>query len=308
MAKYDQKAKFAEVKEKLESFCSRNTEYKVDYNEMEDRFSVLKDGMNDTIFVSVGKDKVTSTDNEFLMKVVDFVAEAGKYLPAVLNDAEKNEISILFADNPIIEQFRGLRPETLMHSMAPSATPQEFIEYLMRARLMGLNPLLPGEFYFIKNKNGDVYHHVGVNAFKRKAAENPDLAKYEYGVIVAPKGKLDSKIEYREGELFMRTREDLLGGWCKVYLKSRAADDPIFEQVAFEEYDTGMSNWVKKPGTMICKVAQAHGLRHADPNLRGMLIAEELGIDPSREVKSFYPGSELSQEQVKLEAVPVEVT
>jgi hypothetical protein len=67
----------------------------------------------------------------------------------------------------------------------------------------------------------------------------------------------------------------LLGGWAKVYFKTRK--HPAEVRVQLSTYDTNRSRWAKdKPG-MIVKVASSQALRLAFPNsLGGLHIADEM--------------------------------
>ena len=76
--------------------------------------------------------------------------------------------------------------------------------------------------------------------------------------------------------------EKLVGGWCRVCIEGY--DAPMYDEVSFAEYNTGKSNWVKIPATMIRKVAICHALREAFPeDLGGLYGSEEMDQARDRE-------------------------
>jgi hypothetical protein len=91
------------------------------------------------------------------------------------------------------------------------------------------------------------------------------------------------EIEYRQGTIMLKD-EELLGGWCKVFMKNLL--HPVFVSVQFEEAAKYKSEgelqatWKTMPKTMVEKVAVVRALRQAmTEEFGGTYSAEELGFD-----------------------------
>lgn len=137
-----------------------------------------------------------------------------------------------------------------------------------------LNPFLR-EAYLVKYGNAPATNIVGKDAFMKRAEANEDYNGNEAGVIVL---NTKGEIEERPGSFYLKNKEELVGGWAKVYFKS--GKTPTYETVSLDEYTTGKSSWVSKPATMIRKVALVHALREAFPNnLSQLYTAEEVGVE-----------------------------
>ena len=96
------------------------------------------------------------------------------------------------------------------------------------------------------------------------------------------------EIKYRDGAFYIKSKEELVGGWAEVYRKDYS--HPIRVEVAFEEYARTtkdgklMNNWATMPATMIRKVALVQALREAFPGeMSGMYVPEEMGIEIDEE-------------------------
>ena len=94
------------------------------------------------------------------------------------------------------------------------------------------------------------------------------------------------KLEKRDGAIYIKEKEDLVGAWCTVYRKDWT--HPITKEVNFDEYiqkkqdGTPNTNWENRPVTMITKVAIVQALREAFiEELSGMYEAEEMGVNES---------------------------
>lgn len=278
-------SKFDEVLKTLEAYCASNPQYKVTPDESKKVLTV--EGGPKPVTVTVKSEKqVEWSDPEFGRKVFDFQVDEtsdGGFLAIPIDEDSKKDISTLIGE-VANGRFSGLKVETVRDYLCPKATTQEFLNFLMEASVLGVNPFTK-EIYFIKDKNGKVRHVVGLNAFTRRAAQNPTISHYVAGIIVGKKD--DEALVRKEGE-FLAPGEVLHGGWCKVYFKDGRPE--ITAEVSLAEYDPGNQTtgpWGTKKATMICKVAKVHGLRQADPiELNGMYIPEEMGIraDPAKEI------------------------
>lgn len=147
------------------------------------------------------------------------------------------------------EQMRLIRD-----TIARNASPDELQLFLYRAKVLGLDPLKPGQIHFVKYGSGPGSVVVGIEGFRAFAHRTNQMSGIERGVERDEKGKL-------------------IYGWCRVHRKDW--QHPAYEKVSFVEYDTGRNNWVKMPETMIKKVAEAAALRMAFPTELGGVYSEE---------------------------------
>lgn len=158
-------------------------------------------------------------------------------------------------------------------------TDQEAMMFLSLCRFQKLNPFVR-DAYCIKYGNSDPATLViGKDVYTKRAEQNPKFNGMEHGVIVMTE---EGEVKERPGSFYVKGKEELVGGWAKVYIKGR--DVPQYDTVTFSEYagykkdGTLNSNWSKRPGTMIEKVAIMHALRNAFPNdFQGLYIQEEMG-------------------------------
>lgn len=140
--------------------------------------------------------------------------------------------------------------------IAKGATSDELKLFLYRCKNMGLDPLKPGQIYFIKYGTGPGTIVVGIEGFRTKAAKTGKLTGIKRGPLRDDKG-------------------NCVGAWAEVYRSDWT--HPAREEVPMDEYNTGKGNWQKMPETMIKKVAEAAALRMAFPDeLGGVYTSEEL--------------------------------
>lgn len=144
--------------------------------------------------------------------------------------------------------------EFIKKNVAPQATPQEFGLFVARCKMLGLNPLLPGEIHFVKYGNRPGTIIVGIEGFRKRAQRTGQLAGIKREVIRDDKGKCT-------------------GARVTIYRKDWT--QPAIEEVSLAEYSTGANNWAKMPETMIKKVAEVSCLRMAFSDELGGLYAPE---------------------------------
>ena len=163
--------------------------------------------------------------------------------------------------------------------ICPTANDQEIMIFLKLCQARNLNPFLRDAYLIKYDQTKPAQMVVGKDSFTKKAEDHPRFDGYKAGIIVRANDALD----YREGT-FLVKGEDLLGGWAEVYRVDRKAT-PYKMAVSLNEYNTGKSNWVSKPATMIRKVALVQALREAFPSeFSGMYDQAEMGLDPENEV------------------------
>lgn len=175
--------------------------------------------------------------------------------------------------------------------IADNVTANEIKAFLRLCQAQRLNPFTR-DAYIVKYGNGPATIMTGKEAFTKRAYRNPKFKGMEAGITVLAGGA----IQRRDGSLLL-PNEQLVGGWCKVYVDGYAA--PMFDEVSMAEYSTGKSNWTRIPATMIRKVAITHALREAFPEDLGGLYGEE---EMSRAVEQDAKAPQQVQQ-----AAPIEV-
>ncbi|CAN5950602.1 unnamed protein product [Sphagnum jensenii] len=124
---------------------------------------------------------------------------------------------------------------------------------------MKLNPLKPGQIFFIKYGQGPGTIVVGIDGFRASAARSGRHASTTRGVIRDDEGNITH-------------------GWAKVVrLDANGTAQEFYEESPIAEYFNDRNpSWKKFPETMIKKVAEAAALRMAYPDdLGGVYITEE---------------------------------
>lgn len=153
-------------------------------------------------------------------------------------------------------QFTPDQMNLITDVVAKGATKDELALFLYRCKEMDLDPLKPGQIYFIKYGSGPGTIVVGIEGFRAKANKTGKLAGIKRGALRNAKG-------------------ELIGAWAEVYRSDWK--EPAREEVPLSEYNTGRNQWLKMPETMIKKVAEAAALRMAFPDdLGGIYTKDEM--------------------------------
>ena len=190
-----------------------------------------------------------------------------------------------------LEGGQRLSAETVKNYLGgQNATDQEVLMFLELCKAQNLNPFVR-DAYLVKFGSQQAQIIVGKDVFIKRAYDNPNFNGMKAGVVVIDK---NGDIKEREGALKL-PGEELVGGWCEVYLKDK--DFPVRSVPSFEEYaqktKEGRLNsmWSSKGATMIRKVAQSQALREAFPKeLRGLYQEEEMGINKNLPQKPIEVG------------------
>lgn len=144
----------------------------------------------------------------------------------------------------------------ITNQIAKGATPDELKLFLYRCQNMGLDPLKPGQIYFIKYGSGPGTIVVGIDGFRARAGKTGKLSGIKRGALRGAKG-------------------ELIGAYAEVFRSDWK--ECAREEVPLAEYNTGKGSWAKMPETMIKKVAEASALRMAFPDdLGGVYTKEEM--------------------------------
>lgn len=159
-----------------------------------------------------------------------------------------------------------LTPQTVAAYIATGnaqADPADVMRFMATCRARGLNPLA-GDCYMTvyqgQNGNKSVSTVVSKDYFVRTATADPSFDGMRAGIVVVGR---DGEMLYREGCIYGKQTERLVGGWAEVLVKGRSV--PSRAEVSLDEYDQHRSLWKSKPGTMIRKVALVQALREAFP-------------------------------------------
>lgn len=157
-------------------------------------------------------------------------------------------------DLTVAKDFTKEELQLITDTVARGATPKELQLFLYRCKNMGLDPLKPGQIYFVKYGGMPGTVVVGIDGFRTKAANSGKLSGIKRGAIRNEAG-------------------ELIGAWAEVYRSDWK--EPAREEVSLSEYNTGKAMWAKMPETMIKKVAEAAALRMAFPDSLGGVYAQE---------------------------------
>jgi len=167
-----------------------------------------------------------------------------------------NSVTTINKGNNEVDQWSPDQLQLIKDTVAKNATNDELKLFLYRCRIMGLDPLKPGQIHFVKYGNSPGTIIVGIEGFRAKAAKTGKISGISRGVIRDDKGKC-------------------IGAWAEVHRSDW--QHPAREEVSLAEYSTGKSAWAKMPETMIKKVAEAAALRMAFPDdLGGVYTREEM--------------------------------
>lgn len=170
---------------------------------------------------------------------------------------------------PLAEKFGFTESQLdlIKRTVAKNATDDELELFFYRCKILQLNPLMPGQIFFIKYGNSAGSIVIGIDGFRARAHATGKLTGTERGALRDDLG-------------------DCIGAWAKVYRTDWVK--PAHEEVSLNEYNTGKGNWAKMPETMIKKVAEVAALRIAFPNeLGGLYIREEMDQAEKREKEVF---------------------
>jgi phage recombination protein Bet len=158
--------------------------------------------------------------------------------------------------NPSPTEYSDEQVKLIRDTIAKGATDDEFKLFMYRAKNMGLDPLKPGQIYFVKYGNSPGTIILGIDGMRSRAERTGKHEGTRRGILRDDKGKC-------------------IAGWAEVYRMGWR--EPAREEAPLAEYVSTKQNWQKMPETMIKKVAEAAALRIAFPDeLGGTYIREEM--------------------------------
>lgn len=177
----------------------------------------------------------------------------------------------------------------------------KFFTELCKARK--LNPFLK-EVYCIKYGDQPAQIVVGKDAILKRAILHSQYDGIESGVIVE---RIETgEIIERKGTFYLKDKENLVGGWAKVYRKDWTHPtycSVSFDEVAQKKKDGSLNaNWQGKGATMVEKVAKVRALRESFiEDLGGMYEEEEISVEIPKENTQYeviIPQEEPTEEEV----------
>ncbi len=182
---------------------------------------------------------------------------------------KNNEIVKFTDERGEVVQFTA---HDIKERLCPNIEDKELALVLGLCKAQRLNPFNK-DVYIIKYGNSPASIVTSKEVFTKRANANPDFEGFDAGIVYI---NSQGEVCTREGSaVYKAANEQLVGGWCRVYVKGRR---PFYDEVTLEEYSTGKSGWAKMPATMIRKVALVHCLREAFPDdFQGLYAAEEMG-------------------------------
>lgn len=212
-----------------------------------------------------------------------------------MNDNMKAELTVVYEANGEKVTLTPSIVQNYIVGDTGTITMQEFKFFTELCKVRKLNPFLK-EAYCIKFGNNPAQIVVGKDAVLKRAILHPEYDGMESGVIIQ-KVETEEIVE-RPGTFYLKGKENLVGGWAKVYRKNWKY--PTYCSVSFDETaqrkkDGSLnSNWNNKGATMVEKVAKVRALRETFiEELSGMYEAEEMGVTLDKPVENIIPEPEI---------------
>ena len=201
------------------------------------------------------------------------------------NEKHKNDdrLMVFRVGNDEVKLSNNLVKRYLVSGQG-NVTDQEIMYFMKLCKARNLNPFVK-DAYLIKYTDKDpATVVVAKDAIEKRAIQHPQYNGKKVGIYV--ENKETGELIKREGSIFRKDKEELVGAWCTVYRKDWKY--PITKEVNFDEYiqkkkdGTPNTNWENRPVTMLTKVAIVQALREAFiEELSGMYEAEEMGVNES---------------------------
>lgn len=201
---------------------------------------------------------------------------------------ENNKINKIKTDTGEIVLTQSLVKKYLVRGQG-NITEQEVMLFIALCKHQKLNPWI-NEAYLIKFGNMTATMVVGKDVFTKRAFKNDNCDGWKAGVTVL---NLDThELIDREGTVYVKEMERLIGGWCEVSFKNKK--EKLKQSVNIDEYiginnKTGEPNkmWKEKPATMIRKVAIVQTLRESFPeDFQNCYFEEEMKVN-TEELKTL---------------------
>ena len=198
-----------------------------------------------------------------------------------INTNEKDKQTMIFkVGNDQVKLNPSIVRKYLVNGQG-SVTDQEIVYFMHLCKSRQLNPFTK-EAYLIKYGQEPATMVVARDALEKRAIKNVQYNGKKVGIYVM--NKETNELIKRDGTIYIKETEKLIGAWCTVYRKDW--ENPVSVEVNLDEYigrkkdGTANTNWTNKPVTMITKVAKAQALREAFiEELEGMYEQEEVNVN-----------------------------
>ncbi len=198
-----------------------------------------------------------------------------------INTNEKDKQTMIFkVGNDQVKLNPGIVRKYLVNGQG-TVTDQEIVYFMHLCKSRQLNPFTK-EAYLIKYGQEPATMVVARDALEKRAIKNVQYNGKKVGIYVM--NKETNELIKRDGTIYIKETEKLIGAWCTVYRKDW--ENPVSVEVNLDEYigrkkdGTANTNWTNKPVTMITKVAKAQALREAFiEELEGMYEQEEVNVN-----------------------------
>ena len=198
-----------------------------------------------------------------------------------INNNEKDKQTMIFkVGNDQVKLNPGIVRKYLVNGQG-SVTDQEIVYFMHLCKSRQLNPFTK-EAYLIKYGQEPATMVVARDALEKRAIKNVQYNGKKVGIYVM--NKETNELIKRDGTIYIKETEKLIGAWCTVYRKDW--ENPVSVEVNLDEYigrkkdGTVNANWTNKPVTMVTKVAKAQALREAFiEELEGMYEQEEVNVN-----------------------------
>jgi phage recombination protein Bet len=209
--------------------------------------------------IQPSKQLVKTTDKE--MEYVPFAAQ------------DKIKLTIAIVQNLIAVKTKS----------GKTCSESDAIKFMMMCQARKLNPF-EGDAFLIgyDSKDGPTFSLITAHqAFLKRAEVNPEYDGMKSGVII----RRDGEVKDLEGDFYLEG-DELLGGWSTIFFKTRK--QPMHKRIRLKRFQKAWGIWQDDPAGMICKCAEADGLRSSFPTLLGGLYLREevAAIDVSSKVSS----------------------
>ena len=198
-----------------------------------------------------------------------------------INNNEKDKQTMIFkVGNDQVKLNPGIVRKYLVNGQG-AVTDQEIVYFMHLCKSRQLNPFIK-EAYLIKYGQEPATMVVARDALEKRAIKNVQYNGKKVGIYVM--NKETNELIKRDGTIYIKETEKLIGAWCTVYRKDW--ENPVSVEVNLDEYigrkkdGTVNANWTNKPVTMVTKVAKAQALREAFiEELEGMYEQEEVNVN-----------------------------
>lgn len=196
------------------------------------------------------------------------------------NTEKNNQMMVFKVGNDEVKLSPTIVKKYLVNGQG-NVSDQEIVYFMHLCKSRQLNPFTK-EVYLIKYGSEPATMVVSRDALEKRAIKHEKYNGKKVGLYVMDKES--KELIKRDGTIYIKEKEEIIGAWCTVYRKDW--ENPVTVEVNIDEYigkkrdGSANTNWANKPVTMITKVAKAQALREAFiEDLEGMYEQEEVNVN-----------------------------